>query len=151
MQTFLPYPDFRESVRSIDPSRLGNQVWREGMTLIRGGWPFHPASIMWRGYERALALYLLNGVKELQCRGRSYWDRPWCIELVRMIDRPIAEIVLPPWLGDERVHSSHRACLLAKDYDYYSRFGWTETPTPPDPVTKKWPYYWPTETLVGVG
>ena len=145
MQTFLPHATFDESVRKIDPSRLGNQVWREGMTLIRGGWHNHPASKMWAGYEQGLALYLLHGVKEFERRGKSYWGRPWCIELARMIDRPIEEIVLPPWMGDERIHSSHRSCLLAKDYKYYSRFGWTEKPTPPDPATGKWPYYWPVD------
>lgn len=57
MQTFLPYADFDESARALDPKRLGNQVYRECLTLIRGGWPNHPASRMWRGYECALACY----------------------------------------------------------------------------------------------
>lgn len=41
----------------------------------------------------------------------------------------------PPWLGDERVHSSHRANLLRKKYAHYSQFGWKETPVKG--------YYWP--------
>ncbi len=33
---------------------------------------------------------------------------------------------LPHWLGKEEFHSSHRANLLRKDYEYYSKFGWKE-------------------------
>ena len=32
----------------------------------------------------------------------------------------------PHWLGKEEFHSSHRANLLRKDYEYYSKFGWKE-------------------------
>jgi hypothetical protein len=72
MQTFLPHPDYFESMRCLDKSRLGNQVWREGITLIRGGWPNHPASKMWRGHEYHLGLYLLAGVEALKERGKDY-------------------------------------------------------------------------------
>ena len=41
---------------------------------------------------------------------------------------------LPPWIGDERLHSSHRSNLLRKDEKFYSQFNWTE---PHD-----MPYYW---------
>jgi len=74
MQTFLPLPDLGASVHCLDPSRLGNQVYREGMTLIRGGWPNHPASRMWKGYKTALACYLLSGLEELSQRGRYYGE-----------------------------------------------------------------------------
>jgi len=29
---------------------------------------------------------------------------------------------LPPWLGDEALHRSHRSALLRKDPEYYGRF-----------------------------
>ena len=45
---------------------------------------------------------------------------------------------LPPWLGTESLHASHRSNLLRKDPDWYGRFGWTE---PPD-----LPYIWPVST-----
>ena len=32
----------------------------------------------------------------------------------------------PHWIGKEEFHSSHRANLLRKDYEYYSKFGWKE-------------------------
>ena len=140
----------------LDPSRLGNQVYREGMTLIRGGWPYHPASKMWRGYEPALAMYLLHCVKELLLRGYDYRTRPWCIELLNYLPLTPADfntawherraigrrVVLPPWLGDEAIHSSHRGVLLWKDPDWYSQFGWDEAPRPPRPDGKM-DYVWP--------
>jgi len=33
-----------------------------------------------------------------------------------------------PWWWSGPIHSSHRAALLFKDYDYYSQFGWEEKP-----------------------
>ena len=134
MQTFLPYPSFQESMRVLDDSRLGNQVYREGMTLLRGGWPNHPASKMWRGYEGALAQYLMAGVHELYTRGKDYHSRPWCQELftyaVAGVDEP-----MPPWLGDEQFHASHRSNLLRKDPVWYGQYNWTE----PDNLEYIWP------------
>lgn len=132
MQTFLPYPDFAQSMACLDPSRLGNQVYREGMTLLRGGWPNHPASKMWRGYEDALALYLWAGVVELGKQGKDYDDRPWCIELRSKLTHSCP---MPPWLGDPDFHASHRSNLLRKDPVYYGQFGWTE----PDNLEYVWP------------
>jgi hypothetical protein len=40
-------------------------------------------------------------------------------------------IKFPHWLGNERFHSSHRANLLRKDSEYYSKHGWTENPEDP--------------------
>lgn len=157
MQTFLPFADFRQSMMVLDPSRLGNQVYREGMTLIRGGWPNHPASKMWRGCEQALAMYLLFGVEELLARGYDYRDRPWCHELVKMLPiQPIKSVesalsahrfilnrcILPPWLGDEAIHASHRGVLLWKNPEWYSQFGWKDKPRPPRPDGKM-DYVWP--------
>lgn len=72
MQVFLPYPDLQASVQCLDPKRLGNQVYRECLTLVRGGWSNHPASRMWKGYEYALCRYALYGLDELDARGRFY-------------------------------------------------------------------------------
>lgn len=142
MQTFLPNRSFVESMRVLDPKRLGNQVYREGMTLIRGKWPNHPASKMWRGYEHALSLYLLIGVNELYDRGFNYAGRPWYQELVRINESFTDPVEFPPWLGDEALHASHRGVLLYKNYKWYSQFGWAEKPRPPLPNGKQ-DYVWP--------
>jgi hypothetical protein len=52
MQVFLPYNDLSASVRCLDKSRLGNQVWREAKTLINGGWKHHPVAKLWADYEK---------------------------------------------------------------------------------------------------
>lgn len=155
MQTFLPLPDYKESMKCLDVTRLGNQVWREGMTLIRGGWPNHPASKMWRGHEYHLGLYLLAGLEVLRERsGKKYLDLEYKIksEMARFKDTGA-----PPWFGDEEFHASHRSNLLRKAnealeksmfaesakklmkyisiYQWYQQFEWTE---PSD-----LPYVWP--------
>ena len=133
MQTFLPYPSFYHSMEALDPSRLGNQVYREGMTLIRGGWSNHPAAKMWRGYHVALAEYLLAGCDVLLDRDKDYTDRDWYTELSTI--RYSGPYIEPHWLGDPAFHASHRSNLLRKDPVWYGQHGWTE----PDNL----PYVWP--------
>ena len=130
MQTFLPYPNFRQSFECLDRLRLGNQVWREAKTLLNGGWKHHPASKMWRGYDDALAFYMLEGLRVLACRGQRY---PHLAEPLRKYN--ITNPDMPPWLGDEEFHRSHRSNLLRKDEAWYRQFWWTE---PTD-----LPYVWP--------
>ena len=133
MQTFLPYPSFTDSMACLDDSRLGNQVYREGMTLLRGGWPNHPASKMWNGYEAALAEYLICGAHELMRRGKDYRDRPWYDEICEI--RSTNPYIEPVWLGDDEFHASHRSNLLRKDPVRYGQFGWTE----PHDLEYVWP------------
>lgn len=155
MQTFLALPNYMDSMRVLDKYRLGNQVWREGLTLIRGGWPNHPASRMWRGHEYHLGLYLLAGCNVLAERGKNY---PVVIEKIIAEMQKFNDTGTPSWLGDEKFHASHRSNLLRKvrlakeraletgkekDWsvanhmaEWYSQFGWSE----PDNL----PYVWPT-------
>ena len=44
------------------------------------------------------------------------------------------EVVYPLFVGFERFHSSHRANLLKKEPEFYSKYNWTENP--------KNPYLW---------
>lgn len=134
MQTFLPYANFTESARVLDNKRLGNQFYREGLTLLRGKWANHPASKMWRGHRAVLAAYLLACSNELANRGRLYPKH------VKEVMNTLAacssdEFELPPWLGDEAFHAAHRSNLLRKDPEWYGQFGWAE----PDNL----PYIWP--------
>jgi len=131
MQTFLPYPDYRESMRVLDPKRLGNQVYREAMTLLNGGWKNHPASKMWSQNRYHLALYALAGLDELAERGKQY---PKTEEKLQDILRETEDTGPPEWLGREDFHASHRSNLLKKDREWYGKFGWTE----PDDL----PYVW---------
>jgi hypothetical protein len=136
MQTFLAYSDFDLAARCLDPSRLGNQAYRECKVLITGGWKHHPASKMWRGFESALARYALACFRELTRRGRNYPHH------IAFFETFIRDALVPPWLGDERLHSSHRSALLMKNPTWYSQFGWSESPMVVG-VDGKHPYYWP--------
>lgn len=150
MQVFLPLPSLKDSVTALDPKRLGNQIYRECKTLINGGWPYHPASKMWSGYKPALAVYALYGLEELACRGRFYphhvdYFKSFLPDGLDLSDSQAIIELCPGWLGNEQLHSSHRAALLYKDYKWYSQFGWKEQPAVPFKNGKKFslPYYWP--------
>lgn len=112
---------------------MGNQAYREGKTLLNGGWKNHPASKMWNGYHKALAKYILACFKELSKRGRHYQSH---IDEVTKIMDSLPDTGNPPWLGNEGFHKSHRSNLLKKNPEWYGKFGWTEE--------NNLPYVWPT-------
>ena len=124
MQTFLPHPSFRYTFKILDYRRLGKQRV-EAMQILNvllertdtKGWRNHPIVRMWDGYAPSLQLYHNLCITEWIDRG---YNNNMSLE---DITEPI---VYPHWLGDKRFHSSHRANLLRKDYDYYSKFGWRE-------------------------
>lgn len=130
MQTFLPYADFEASARALDDRRLGKQrveayqIVRAAKGITRG-WRNHPATLMWRGHEGALQLYMNACIREWRRRG---FTNTMSLARPRRAD-------LPAWLGDERLHASHRANLLRKDPAHYGAHGWTDDPS--------LPYWWP--------
>ena len=132
MQTFLPYSSFEQTARCLDYRRLCKQrveARQIFQTLMEGGaWSNHPAVKMWRGYKPALIDYSNCMIREWIARGYKNNMELWDWFLV---------VPIPPWLGDERLHSSHRANLLRKDPKHYGQFGWTEEPTKG--------YFWPVE------
>jgi hypothetical protein len=129
MQTFLPYPSFVSSAKALDCRRLGKQrvEARQILKALRngGGWQHHPAVCMWRGYEDALVLYSNLMIEEWMNRGYRNTMEIYEAGIVRM----------PPWLGDDVFHASHRSNLLRKDPNWYGQFGWTE----PDTLEYVWP------------
>ena len=161
MQTFLPYPSFRESARCLDTKRLGKQRVECKQILVALGanvgdhrgnlmsrWRNHPAVKMWRGHEHSLAEYA-----EVMCivwKQRGFKDtlRDQFSETALRI-YVYAELAkkkwgskwspasAPNWLGCEAFHASHRSNLLRKDATHYGQFGWSET--------ANLPYWWPTQ------
>jgi hypothetical protein len=126
MQTFLPYPSFRDSAASLDYKRLGNQR-NEAMVIwktIHGhhdAWKHHPCSRMWGPYPDALADYFNAICREWESRGYTNNLKRLQIDQNRL--------KYPPWLGHVDFHASHRAALLYKDREHYSQFGWIEKPS----------------------
>lgn len=148
MQTFLPYPDFERSARVLDVKRLGKQRV-ECIQVLRGlvrpgyGWRHHPAVLMWRGYEEALGRYAFTCCEVWTERGFADTCaatiatdlREAGVVDVRTQDELASADRLPPWLGDEEFHRSHRSSLLRKDPDHY---GVVFADVPDD-----LPYVWP--------
>jgi hypothetical protein len=148
VQTFLPYADFERSARTLDPKRLGKQRV-ETIQVVRAltrpgyGWANHPAVLMWKGFEEALGRYGFTCCEvwtELgfgdTCAATIGVDlRAYGIDSVRTQPELAAAGALPPWLGDESVHRSHRSALVRKEPDHYR-------PLFPD-VPDDLPYVWP--------
>ncbi len=139
MQTFLPYPEFAQCAAALDSQRLGKQRVETYQILrtLRGtscGWRNHPAVLMWRGYEDALGLYLNAMIAEWERRGYTNSIARYPIPAKK-------EIVMPPWLGIEALHASHRSNLLRKNPLFYGQYGWIEG--------SDLPYVWPVRLAHG--
>lgn len=132
MQTFIPFADFNKSARVLDNKRLGNQRL-EGSIILEAattgnGWTKHLAVQMWIGYDEALKLYINSIIRE--------WVNRGFVNNMDFLRVDKSKMVMPPWVGDERVHASHRAALLHKSEVFYGRYGWAEKP--------ELNYWWPT-------
>ena len=138
MQTFLPYPEFARSAGCLDRQRLGKQrveAWQVLHVLLGEsvGWQNHPATLMWRGSETALALYGEAICREWRSRG--YQDS-MLERFARRADGPLALAYRPPvWLGNETFHRSHQSNLVRKLPAHYG-------PLFPG-VSGDLPYVWP--------
>jgi hypothetical protein len=124
MQTFLPYPDIKKSIRALDNKRLGKQRVEafQILNIILNrtktkGWKNHPAVKMWKKNPNALKLYFNEAVKEWTKRG---FQNNMTLEKIH------GKIALPSWFGKPKFHASHRSNLLRKEKKFYSRFGWKE-------------------------
>lgn len=145
MQTFLPYFDFNETAKSLDRARLGKQrvECKQILSCLLGigsdAWKNHPAVKMWKGHENALAFYTLAICDEWRRRGYRDSIREWVFKEV--YTRTSQNHEMPPWLGDERLHHSHRSNLFRKDPVHYARafLGSTYDSTEP--------YWWPTKEM----
>jgi hypothetical protein len=135
MQTFLPYPDFKESAKCLDNKRLNKQIV-EAMQIftansyfdlgIKAGWQNHPAVKMWRGFGSALLLYRNNCMDEWHSRGysshNSYEYTPY-------------DLIYPPWLGNVEFHKAHQSNLVRKLPEHYRKYFLD--------VPDNLPYIWP--------
>lgn len=152
MQTFLPFPSYAESAQCLDNQRLGKQItecWQIYQTLTgeSEGYKNHPAVKMWGNNLRSLLYY------GIACYGE--WKRRLLAgERGGVMEHKSSEQIVssfgqfewinldaPKWVGDLEFHSRHRAILLGKNYEWYSRFGWGEQPA--GKVNGRWPYLWP--------
>jgi hypothetical protein len=126
MQTFLPYPDFKQSLICLDVKRLGKQRV-EAMQMVNAienvptksgrlyrGWHNHPCTRMWRPYVMALKLYTNTAIETWVERGYRNSMVPYTINY--------DELVMPHWLGDDAFHRSHQSNLYHKLPSHYPQF-----------------------------
>lgn len=109
IQTFLPFANFAQSAKVLDGSRLrkqqteAEQILKTLQSPEQKGWRNHPAVLQWKGYEDALQYYIATISQE--CVSRGYIGRT---ESFGWMGK------MPPWMGREDIHSSHRSRLLFK-------------------------------------
>lgn len=139
MQTFLPYANWQQCAEALDYRRLGKQrveAWQILRCLLgesSGGWAAHPAVAMWAGSEGALAEYGKAMCDEWIERGYRDTMRPRFDTMISKYG--LRAVPRPSWIGDPRVHLSHRANLIRKDSAHYGpQFG---------NVSPDLPYVWP--------
>lgn len=144
MQSFLPYASFAESASVLDYRRLGKQrmeckqmLAALGYAIVAGrlihrepaqGYKNHPCTLMWKGYEMALAFYGSICIYEWMNRGYNN-----TMEFMDPCEPRVYTV--PDWIGDEAIHSSHRSKLMQKAPEHYEQFGWD------DPLDMR--YWWP--------
>ena len=145
MQTFLPFADFARSAAALDTVRLGKQrvetlqVMR-ALTVPDYGWRHHPVVKMWRGHRPALMAYQDAICDEWVGRGHADTCRLKTLDALDAVREDgeayrSGAFALPPWVGSEDFHRSHRSNLLRKDPEFYGSLG---ADVPPD-----LPYVWP--------
>ena len=145
MQTFLPCADFERTAALLDPRRLGKQRVEalqicNALHRTTGGWINHPVTRMWRGYEPALVAYGLAIVREWTRTGHADTVHGKLLahlhgEPERTQQQLADESMLPPWLGREDLHRTHRSALVRKmPEDYRPLF-----PDAPDDLDYVWP------------
>lgn len=164
LNTFLPYPNFSESVAVLDTQQLNIQR-REAMHILntleakkRGAeklaWYHNPAVLMWEGHEEALKMYLNAAMAEWIRRGSScnheyvnYKLKSGSIRVLKGVDPvlvlecvsvDINDALLPFWFGNPDFHLRHKSNLKKKNFDYYSKL-WPEVQ---DDLEYWWPVCW---------
>jgi hypothetical protein len=141
MQTFLPYKGYIDSASALDRQRLGKQRVEvlQLLEILDGKdspWKHSPVVKMWKGYEHNLAHYgcILCSV----WLGKGYKDT--CFEKINEYRKKFKNTGIPPWLGDEKLHLSHRSNLIRKNPEHYKPIFGNDVPD-------NLPYYWPERKL----
>lgn len=118
VQTFLISHIFSKTAKILDNKRLGKQRVEtlQIINIIDGetekkGFSKHPAVRSWYGYSDALKKYCNVMLEEWEKRGFKnnieYYNIP-------------KNIKYPKWIYNEKIHMSHKARLVQKDYNNYS-------------------------------
>jgi hypothetical protein len=125
---WMPYPSFNLSAQSLHQDHI-QELWsRMSMAEVTD----LEKAPEWLGYAAALATYNLYLAREARLRqipdandwldsARDWWQQDHTKGKM---------LVLPPWVGDMRLHRSHRSALrrLPPPYTSYYRRVWPRVP-----------------------
>ena len=125
MQTFLPEADFQDTAKHLDRKRLIKQSV-ENLQILKslsgmyesGAWKKHPAVKMWRGHEDWLFLYNEAIIRDIILRGYKNTTHALFDEIYEENFLGL-ESDKPWWLGDHKVHYTHKGRLYEKDPEFY--------------------------------
>ena len=164
MQVFMPFADFIETARALDKRRLQKQGVECLQLLLsiydvplddgrsRTGHKNHPAYKAWQPYPLALIKYTLVIVEECKVRGIKADTVEGRVRGLLPEACDLESIPLPPFVGDEEFHRSHRYRLLQKGREdaaksgenWYDQFTWEEVSHPEwEAQPCLWPIYVP--------
>ncbi len=121
MQTFLPEADFDQTAKHLDRKRLIKQSV-ENLQVLKslaglyssGAWKNHPAVKMWNGHEDWLFLYNESIIKEIILRGYKNTTHE-TFDKIYQDHFMMLESEKPWWLGEDKLHYSHKGRLHEKD------------------------------------
>lgn len=124
MQTFLPYPDFTASAKTLDNKRLNKQIV-EAYQIYTERVPQknHPACLMWKGHEAYLSLYIFAMGREYKIR--FHRTHKVIQELFgneayhTIMDLASRSTPLPAIFTNPLISISHCVNLIRKDGIYY--------------------------------
>ena len=86
---------------------------------------------MWHDYSNALVVYGIAICNEW--RERGYNDT--CLDKINAHYNDKESLVMPKWLGNDKLHLSHKSMLVQKDTLFYGAL-WSDVPRDLD-------YIWP--------
>jgi hypothetical protein len=105
---------------------------------IKYGYIYHPAVLMWLGYEDALKEYLDAHIEVSISRGIKN----------NMIRYQVSNTIRPPWTYDQDFITRHRNVLLAKEIDRQET-PWYQNNLLFTQATTHCLYYWPYTPTIG--
>ncbi len=149
MLFLLPEEDIVKSIKCLDYTVLDQTIvsTTKLMKILAGNkaeprMAERPYVAMWRYYPGWLADYL-------RCMHINWRHRFGVTHRIYKLSHSYygslfpeqVEELYPYWLGDEKLHKSHQAWLLRKNYLYYAQHGWD--------VDVDTPEYWPEMPVLG--
>lgn len=138
LMTLLPLPDFDASARCLDRQRLSRQCQDARMILEALLGRAHtakrlpqPGVQMWKGYEKALALYGIAVCERSSSPAIHDNLRTWFVYMVEPGPSGVVHVKWPKWFGHKDFHASHRSYLLKHSPEFYGPLGWPDGPDLP--------------------